>query len=199
MSRFRKAILLLISPFSMLANKISWRAGRPYRSTFDQVRPVIHCLEPGMVILSHKNYELTNVFINGYWTHVAMMGEGFVIEAVSRGVIRTPVDRFFSSVDDWMILDPVFCPPCSRQNAVAFMEQYIGYPYNFAFMPRENAFTCIDLICKAYNLQARRGKSGDLHPLDLIGYFSRDIILPENILELPGCWRTVLRSGSMTA
>jgi hypothetical protein len=79
------------------------------------------------------------------------------------------------------------------------MEQYIGYPYNFAFMPREDAFTCIDLICKAYNLQARSGKSGDLHPLDLIGYFSRDIILPENILELPGCWRTVLRSGSMTA
>lgn len=199
MSSLRKAFLYIISPFSRVANKINWRAGRPYRSSFETVRPLLGSIEPGMVILSHKNYELTNLFINGYWTHVAMLADGFVIEAVSRGVIRTPVDRFFSSVDDWIILEPVFCPRCSMKKAVAYMEQYIGYPYNFVFMPSENAFTCIDLVCKAYELPVRKGKTGNVHPLDLIGYFSRDIILPESILELSTHWRIFSRSGSMSA
>lgn len=200
MSTLRKAFLYLISPFSMLANKVSWRAGRPYRYAFETIKPHIGKFQPGMIILSHKEYELTNLFISGYWTHVAVVSTNHtVIEAISRGVIRTPAEVFFSSVDDFILLEPVFCQQADRLNAHAYMEKYIGYPYNFAFMPREDAFTCIDLVCRAYNLQVRKGKSGKVHPLDLIGYFSRDIILPENLLETANCWRIVTRAEGMIA
>lgn len=197
---FRRFLLILISPFSRLANKISWRAGRPYRSRFEQVRPYIGLIEPGMVILCHKEYELTNWFISGYWTHVAVMArENTIIEAVSRGVIRTPAEVFFSSIDDFIVLEPAFCMPSERLKAVEYMEQFIGYPYNFAFMPRDDAFTCIDLVCRAYGLPARKGKAGKIHPLDLIGYFSTDVILPENLLDASDSWRVVTQAAGMTA
>ena len=96
---FRKAILYSISPFAMLANKINWRFGRPYRRNYEFVKPHIQRFAPGMIILSHKDYELTNLFIGGYWTHVAIIvSQNEVIEAISKGVVKTNTKKFFSTL-----------------------------------------------------------------------------------------------------
>ncbi len=190
----RKTILHAIAPFAMVANKINWRIGRPYRSQFAALQPHIEKLAPGMIILSHKDFELTNWFINGYWTHVAVIAsENHIIEAVSKGVVKTNICDFFSSVDDFIILEPVFCSRSSMLEAVRFMEQYIGYPYNFKFIPSNQSFTCIDLVGRAYSLSENIEKIKSSSAPGLINYLTREVILPENIMKIENGWKIVYR------
>jgi hypothetical protein len=65
MHRFPPSFILLLYPFIRLANRINWRFGRSYkceRVNVDGIRPL---LTPGMLVLTHKDYEFTNLFING--------------------------------------------------------------------------------------------------------------------------------------
>jgi hypothetical protein len=196
----RKAILYTISPFARIANKINWRIGRPYKKSFDIIQPYIGELAPGMIILSHKDYELTNWFISGYWTHVSVIAsEDEIIEAVGKGVIKTPIREFFSSIDDFIILEPAFCSRESMANAVKYMERYIGFPYNFFFLQSERSFTCIDLVYRAYSLSVKKRECDTLKIPSLIRYVSRDVIMPENLLNLKNAWRIVCRPMAETA
>ena len=188
----RKTILHAIAPFAMVANKINWRIGRPYRSQFATLQPHVEKLAPGMIILSHKDFELTNWFINGYWTHIAVIAsENHIIEAVSKGVVKTNISEFFSSVDDFIILEPAFCSRSSMLKAVEYMEKYIGYPYNFKFIPSDQSFTCIDLVGKAYSLSEDIEKVKSSSTPGLINYLTREVILPENIMNIENGWRIV--------
>jgi uncharacterized protein YycO len=188
----RKTILHAIAPFARVANKINWRIGRPYKSQFETLQPHIWKLAPGMIILSHKNYELTNWFINGYWTHVSVIAsDKYIIEAVSKGVVKTRINEFFSSIDDFIILEPAFCCRDSMLKAVEYMEKYMGYPYNFKFLPSENSFTCIDLVGRAYSLSSNIEKIKSSSASGMLNYLTREVILPENILNLEKAWNIV--------
>jgi hypothetical protein len=188
----RKAILHAIAPFARVANKINWRAGRPYKSRFETLEPHIGKLAPGMIILSHKNYELTNWFISGYWTHIAVIAsEKHIIEAVSKGVVKTHINEFFSSIDDFIILEPAFCCRASMLKAVEYMEKFMGYPYNFRFLPSERSFTCIDLVGRAYSLSANIEKIKASSSPGVFNYITREVILPENILNLENAWNII--------
>jgi|WetSurMetagenome_2_1015567.scaffolds.fasta_scaffold485807_2 hypothetical protein len=192
MSGFRKAILYAVSPFAMLANKINWRFGRPYKTKYDSFLPHISRFAPGMIILSHKDYELTNWFIRGYWTHVAMFAsQDYIIEAVGRGVVRTPVKDFFSSIDDFIILEPKFCSRASMLEAVNYVQKYVGYPYNFKFLQSDRSFTCIDLICRAYDLSINNDKRMALTITGLMDYITEEVIMPQSILNLDNTWNVI--------
>jgi uncharacterized protein YycO len=196
----RKVILYAISPFARVANKINWRIGRPYKRSFETLQPHIGKLTPGMIILSHKDYELTNWFISGYWTHVAVIAsENYIIEAVSKGVVKTPIDTFFSSTDDYIILEPAFCGRASMVKAVEYMEKYIGYPYNFKFLQCDRSFTCIDLVCRAYSLSISNEKVKSSAASGMISYITREVVLPESILKLENAWNIVYSSKVLTA
>jgi hypothetical protein len=196
----RKAILYAISPFAMVANKVNWRFGRPYRQSFEVVKPHIRHLAPGMVILSHKDYELTNLFINGYWTHVAMVAcENEIIEAIGKGVVKTQADKFFSTLDDFIILEPKFCSRCSMSRAVEYANRYVGYPYNFKFMQNDSSFTCIDLICRAYSLSINNEKSRSITITGLLNYITEDVVMPESILKMKNAWNIVELSNAQIA
>ena len=197
---FRKAILYSISPFAMLANKINWRFGRPYRKNFDFVKPHIKRFAPGMVILSHKDYELTNLFIDGYWTHVAIFSsENEIIEAISKGVVKTNAKKFFSTIDDFIVLEPKFCDRITMQKAVEYANRYVGYPYNFKFLQNKRSFTCIDLICRAYSLSINNEKERSLTITGLVNYITEDVIMPESILKMEGAWNIVDLSNTKIA
>jgi uncharacterized protein YycO len=196
----RKTILHAIAPFARVANKINWRIGRPYKSQFIALQPHIGKLAPGMIILSHKNYELTNWFISGYWTHIAVIAsEEHIIEAVSKGVVKTQIDVFFSSIDDYIILEPAFCCRNTMAGAVKYMEKYIGYPYNFRFLQCDQSFTGIDLVCQAYALNINNERSGSSTVPGLISYITREVLFPENILNLENAWNIVHSSRVQSA
>jgi hypothetical protein len=188
----RKAVLYAIAPFARIANKINWRFGRPYKIRFETLEPHIGKLAPGMIILSHKNYELTNWFISGYWTHIAVIAsEEYIIEAVGRGVVKTRINEFFSSIDDYIILEPVFCCRDSMRKAVEYMERHMGYPYNFRFIPSDRSFTCIDLVGRAYSLSEHIKKTKASSSPGVYNFLTKEVIVPENILNLENAWNII--------
>ncbi len=142
---------LILRPLTRAANRISWRFGRPYGCSARIPVGLPGRLLPGMVLLSHKKYELTNLFIPGYWTHAALVAcSDEVLEAVSAGVTRRSLADFVSHADDVLVLRPAFCGPEEMRMAVRRAGQYLGLPYNFLFNPSEGSCYCSELVCRAY-------------------------------------------------
>ncbi|MEI6884988.1 MAG: YiiX/YebB-like N1pC/P60 family cysteine hydrolase [Bacteroidota bacterium] len=185
-------ILLLCNPFIRIANKVNWRFGRPYEGTPRSLEPFIGLLQPGMVILSHKKYELTNWFIRGYWTHAAIyINDKYVIEAISKGVVKKELKTFINTVDDFIILKPKFCDQAVMKEAVDFVETIVGYPYNFTFRSRKESFYCSELVYRAYSQTSMWKYVKIDYPEKLWSYHSDKILIPQHILESEPLWQIV--------
>ncbi len=73
----------------------------------------------------------------------------YVLEAIHRGVVLTPINHFLSRRDSLVIatrLVDTVGVSCSVERAL----QYIGRPYDFMFMPSDSAFYCSELVQKNY-------------------------------------------------
>jgi len=185
-------LLLLCNPFIRLGNKINWRFGRPYEGVPRSLEPFIGLIQPGMVILSHKKFELTNWFIRGYWTHTAIcIGDNHIIEAVSKGVVKKKLETFINTVDDFIVLKPKFCDHSVMKEAVDFVETIVGYPYNFTFRSRKESFYCSELVYRAYSQTSRWNYVKKKYPEKLWSFHSNRILVPQHILESEPLWQVV--------
>jgi len=184
--------ILLFNPFIRLANKIRWRFGRPYKCekvNADEIRPL---LKPGMVILTHKDFEMTNLFINGYWTHAAIVtSEDSVVEAISKGVVTKPLQTFLTTVDDFLILKPRFCSPESMESASEHVKQFVGYPYNFTFRPEEDSVYCSELVFLAYSKTPEWNHLTRTSAEDVREYYDGRILLPHSFSESKLLWQHI--------
>ena len=192
MHRLPYSFIFLFNPFIRVANRIRWRFGRPFkcgRVNVDDIRPL---LKPGMVILTHKDFELTNLFINGYWTHSAIVtSEDSVVEAVSKGVVTKPLESFFTTVDDFLILKPRFCSSESMKSASENVKQYVGYPYNFTFRPEEDSVYCSELIFRAYSRTPEWNTPARASAEDVCEYYKGRILLPHRFSESQLLWQHI--------
>jgi hypothetical protein len=185
-------LLLLCNPFIRLANKVNWRFGRAYEGSPRPLAPFIGLMQPGMVILSHKKFELTNWFIRGYWTHAAIfIGDNNIIEAVSKGVVIKDLETFVNTVDDFIILKPKFCDPDVMKEAVDFLKATVGRPYNFTFRSREESFYCSELVYRAYSQTSKWKHVREQYHEKIWSYHSDRILVPQNILESEFLWQVV--------
>jgi uncharacterized protein YycO len=186
------SFILLFNPFIRLGNKIRWRFGRSYKCAglnVDEIRPL---LEPGMVILTHKAYEMTNLFINGYWTHTAIVtSEDSVVEAISRGVVTKPLDKFLTTVDDFLILKPRFCGTESMKSASEHVKRFLGYPYNFTFRSEEDSVYCSELVFRAYSTTPEWDTITRTPAEHVREYFDGRIVLPHSFSESQLLWQHV--------
>ena len=182
--RFRMAFY----PFVFVSNKINWRMGRSYKCNKLDINSIRHLLHPGMVVLSHKDYEFTNVFIKGYWTHSAIVIDPFhLVEATSKGVETKRINDFITSVDDFIVLRPSFCNAFEMEQACWYVKKVIGFPYNFTFLHGRKAFYCTELIYWAYMLACR-----DLPArLEMDKKINGKILNPQVIFESRNSWQTV--------
>jgi len=186
------SIVRLFNPFIRLSNKINWRAGRPYRCHDYPFVQVKDSVKPGMVILSHKEYELTNLFIRGYWTHAAMViSEDMVVEAVSKGVVKKPLKEFISTLDDFTIIRPGNCDHEEMALAGKYIQYAIGYPYNFTFKSRDDSYYCSELIYRAYMKVLHTNIFEKHFPSGLKELNRGNILIPQNLAEYYPEWQTV--------
>lgn len=119
-------------------------------------------LEPGDALLSTKRFELTNVFIEGFWSHQAMYvgsvganaEKGDVIEAVGTGVRRVWLKDFMLAKDYVAGYDPTFASPKEKIAAALWAASKVGLPYDFLFeyglTAKNAAFYCAELYGAAY-------------------------------------------------
>ncbi|MCX6245028.1 MAG: YiiX/YebB-like N1pC/P60 family cysteine hydrolase [Bacteroidetes bacterium] len=185
-------IILLFNPFIRLANRIRWRFGRPYKCAGADAAAITPLLKPGMVILTHKDYELTNLFINGYWTHTAIVtSEDTVVEAISKGVVTKPLQTFISTVDDFLILRPRFCSHESMKSASEHVKQFVGFPYNFTFRPDEDSVYCSELIFRAYSRTPEWDTLARTSKEDVQEFYDGSILLPQSFSKSQLLWQHV--------
>jgi len=189
-------LLLLIYPFVRIAGKINWRLGRSFKCRKEKWYHIRGKIKPGMIILTHKKYELTNYFIPGYWTHTAMIvSEEEIVEAVRQGVMKKRFEDFFSTVDDFLILEPRFCDTAVMEKATRFAENVIGYSYNFFFIPREKSLFCTELIFNAYAYASGKDLQRPDQRKQEWDFAGGASILPQKLADLCQYWKIVERNG----
>ncbi|MCK4407517.1 MAG: hypothetical protein KAV44_07555 [Bacteroidales bacterium] len=182
----------ILSPFIKIANKINWRFGRHFKCKNHLLYPVGHLIGPGMIILSHKKFELTNFFIKGYWTHVAVIvSSEFVVEATSKGVMKTKFKEFIFTVDDFVILKPLFCDTNNMKEASKYVQKVIGSPYNFSFRPCEDTFYCSELVYWAYTKSCEWYDVRNKIPQGINDFIKGNIIKPQSMFESIQMWSVV--------
>jgi len=150
-SLFIGILLWFCLPFAKLVNRINWRLGRPYDCKSKEIESIKNLLQPGMIILTHKNYECSSLFIPGHWTHAAMVhSSGYIIDATRKGVCLNSVESFFATIDDFILLKPRFCHTDKMKKACSLASNLIGYPFSFDFQNSNKTFYCSGLVCWVY-------------------------------------------------
>jgi hypothetical protein len=193
-SLFLSLILWLCLPVSKVINRINWRFGRPFRCEFREIRPVKENLQPGMVILTHKNYEFSTLFIPGYWTHSALVvSPGLIVEATGKGVRKNTLESFFSTVDDFIILKPRFCCRDVMKKAGEQATNLVGYPFSFDFRNSGEMFYCSGLICSVY-AQTLTERENPLNiPFVLQKFQKGHIVKPMDLYIHQDAWQVIDR------
>ncbi len=184
--------LLFCLPVSKMINRINWRFGRPFRCSYEQIDPVKGHLQPGMVILTHKRYEFSTLFIPGYWTHSALVtSPGYIIEATGKGVRMNTLETFFSTVDDFVVLKPRFCCRDIMNNAGKQASTLVGLPYSFDFRNSDEMFYCTGLICWVYTQTlTKRDHPPDI-PFVFQNFLEGNIVRPMDLFAHQDAWQVI--------
>lgn len=154
-----------------------WRPGRSLISEA-QLHALRQDLEPGDILLTRRDWYLSNVGLPGYWSHAAIyigtaeqrteafganapqpamplprLGddphEPLVIEAIGEGVLYTSLEHAGDS-DALVVLRPRL-PAAAKARALDRAFSYAGRPYDFNFDFRtDNEIVCTELVYKSY-------------------------------------------------
>ena len=183
---------ILIAPFARVANKVNWRFGREYQCSNHNSSDLRCALKPGMILLSHTNFEFTNIFIKGYWTHTAIIvSDEHVVEATSKGVEKKTIEQLIAKIDDYIILKPLFCNEYTMQKASNYVVEVVGYPYNFSFRQYTKSFYCSELIYWAYARSIRLNGNNNKYYQIITKFLDDSIITPHHFTETKNLWEVV--------
>ena len=105
--------------------------------------------------LASMNDEIKNLFIgydNLHFNHVGIyIGDGEIVEAAFKGVRKTELFSFLEKAADRVLVGRIDNEIIAEQSAAISLD-YIGYPYNFTYIDREDAFYCSQLIHHVYEI-----------------------------------------------
>lgn len=145
----------MFAPFNRIAEEVARLGGLihlPIKNrtlSFDDGE-AIRSLPDGAVVLGHSNWYLCNVMIPGFWKHAAIKSGDRMIEAISRGVVVTPIGAWVSMRDAACALTPTWATPEGMRQVAAEADKQVGKPYDFDFAIDTRAFYCAELVWWAY-------------------------------------------------
>lgn len=85
--------------------------------------------------------------------HVGIYYEGFIIEAIFEGVVKTPVKAFIAKTT----LPIIIAKTKEFGNEAAIVaSNCVGFPYNHLYIEDDKSFYCSELIHYAYRIAAGR-------------------------------------------
>ncbi len=120
--------------------------GKEYYKMRDEIKP-------GAVLLTSVCGELSNLINPSDYKHGAVYVGGdkvkYVIEATSKGVIKTDLVTFMLTKDKIRVYDPLLSTEM-RQMAVSAAPYHIGTPYDFAFDLKNERFYCFEFIANLF-------------------------------------------------
>ncbi len=148
---FRRYLLKFMKPISKFLGHL-YLAPKARKINTKHVLKLEELLQPGDVLLTYSEGELTNYFIEGEYKHCAMyIGQGQIVEAIGRGVSIADLEDFCASKDKIGVFRASFCTGLEAFNAVKIALKQQGKAYDYGFEPNEAAFYCAELV--AYSFQ----------------------------------------------
>lgn len=191
----RRAVLEVTRPALKLVGH--FHTPPHYRSiTSHEVDEVAKTILPGDVLLSHRDNELTNPVIPGYWKHAAMfIGDGKIIEATGKGVNEDTLQEFLETKDGAVVLRATFATVDEAKLAVGFAKTLKGLPYDYLvehdFSRAINkAFYCSEIPWWSYEqVFAAGGHSSPFTPRATMGV---PTIAPQDYRNATKLWRQVM-------
>lgn len=143
----RRLILHIFRPLNTLLGRLSLK-----RKLGDkEFKKICKNIENGDVLVTRKRFELSNLFIPGYYTHAALYlvrGDHHqIIEVTTKGIDTTSLANFLFSKDYVALLRPKFIRnKHEQQKIIDYAVSYKGRPYDFYFEKGEDSFYCSELI-----------------------------------------------------
>lgn len=142
---------------------------------------MLELLQPGDVLVTRKEYAVTNYFLPGYWPHVAMyVGGRQVVESMKDGVLEREMSSPFGN-DSVAVIRPRLESEMIER-AIDRARSHVGKPYDFDFdFTRADRLVCTEVVYRSYeglgqmqfSLTRRAGRetfsAEDLLNLTLIG------------------------------
>lgn len=194
--RVRRTIMEIARPLARTAGRI--HTPPHYRAiTKLETYELAKLIEPGDVLLSHRNREVTNLLIPGYWKHCAMYtGEGRIVEAMGRGVVDSSLEEFCMTKDGVLCLRATFASPREAGLTVSFAKSLRGKPYDYLIEHEfsraiNEAFYCSEIPWWCYEqVFIAQGKSSPFEPRETLGV---PTIAPQDYRNAHKLWNEVLR------
>lgn len=176
-----------------LANHVDWRGSRPKGVSTGDLLSVLELAEPGMVILTHTEYNLLNLILPGYYDHATLVsGHNELIEATGEGVNKHSIVKALSHCDKICLLKPLFATKELMEKAVVEATSQLGKPYDYNFeyqLEGDEKFYCSEVILWSYD-QACKPLVAPFQPDYFLGQYT---ITPENIRKSQ-YWQVVFES-----
>jgi len=132
--------------------KLAGQIGKPEpKVTAEFYYEAVDKIQPGDVLLSKEDFRLTNLFIPGFWSHAAIaIDNKYVMEAVGKGVVKTPMVKWIMSKDHVLILRFKGIPSQIRAAAGLKAAEHEHEPYDYGFASGNAAWYCAELVWFAY-------------------------------------------------
>jgi uncharacterized protein YycO len=192
----RASFLNIVRSVSKAVSKIHAPWSRRKITLVDYCR-IAERANPGDVLLSWTNGELSNIFMKGDWSHVGLYcghresPMQTVVEAQTKGVTKSILSEFVFNKDNVALIRPTRIAKSEREKAVDWAMSKVGVPYDFAFDTSEKAMYCSELVVKAYE----RSASGSLGIKPTVR-FGVPVYYPSAFMEAVGNgWELVYMSG----
>ena len=148
----RRLFLVAITPLSKLLGKLHLSPSKR-RCKATHARSIAARAQAGDILLSRMAGELSNIAIEGYWSHSAIFIGGeipTIVDATGDGVREVDLFDFVLSKDNVVLLRPNL-PENTRQAAAQGALQFVGRPYDYLFESSDEAFYCSELAWTALN------------------------------------------------
>ncbi len=139
-------------------------------------------LKDGDVIASATKYELSNIFLPGFYGHAALYLNGMIYEAVTTGV-RVSTLEHFCFKKDGLILLRLHGPDWTPEQ-VSIMEEFckdqVGEPYDYSFdWGTYEKWYCSKLVLFAFKIAAPESSSA----VDTMKVLGDTQVSPHNLVE----------------
>jgi uncharacterized protein YycO len=147
-----------------------------------------------MILLSRRDFQISNFFIEGYWTHTAMiMPREKIIEATPKGVILKELQDFFRRTDDFVLLRPRFCGLQDMEKACGHASEIVGSPYSFDFNNSDDSFYCSELVLKVYAKTCGWNRKNLHEPNEFRHLCDGKIVRPDDLYHNRSAWEVVFQ------
>lgn len=153
MAHLRMVILRIMEPILKVVG--AWKMPFGKYLTQEEVSTALSIIEIGDVLVSRNEWCLSNMFIPGWYKHVAIVARpkgddlsGYVIEAVSPSVRSIELKKWLMSHHHVRVLR--FSDPTVASRVARLSVEYIGTPYDYLVWPGANSLYCVELIGECF-------------------------------------------------